>query len=164
MIKSTVLNPANTTALASPFGRLGESENHTGGSRRLFAYFLAGEKVWLPSLPCCGARHLPASTALLGICRPRPLALLPFSAAGSGRIAPRRRFVCILSRTLRDKIKVRLGRALAANSPPGCWNLFSNLRGCKKSRCQKASALFGDPPEIRTPDPLLKRQLLCQLS
>ena len=24
--------------------------------------------------------------------------------------------------------------------------------------------LFGDPPEIRTPDPLLKRQLLCQLS
>ena len=23
---------------------------------------------------CCGARHLPASTALLGICRPRPLA------------------------------------------------------------------------------------------
>ena len=47
---------------------------------------------------------------------------------------PRRRFVCILSRNLRDKIKVRLGRALAANSPPGCWNLFSNLRGCKKSR------------------------------
>ena len=24
--------------------------------------------------------------------------------------------------------------------------------------------LFGDPLEIRTPDPLLKRQLLCQLS
>ncbi len=24
--------------------------------------------------------------------------------------------------------------------------------------------VFGDPPEIRTPDPLLKRQLLCQLS
>jgi len=23
---------------------------------------------------------------------------------------------------------------------------------------------FGDPLEIRTPDPLLKRQLLCQLS
>ena len=32
--------------LRSPVGRLGESENHTGGSRRLFAYFLAGEKVW----------------------------------------------------------------------------------------------------------------------
>ena len=25
-------------------------------------------------------------------------------------------------------------------------------------------ASLGDPPEIRTPDPLLKRQLLCQLS
>ena len=25
-------------------------------------------------------------------------------------------------------------------------------------------SLFGDPPGIRTPDPLLKRQLLCQLS
>ena len=25
-------------------------------------------------------------------------------------------------------------------------------------------ASFGDPLEIRTPDPLLKRQLLCQLS
>ena len=25
-------------------------------------------------------------------------------------------------------------------------------------------ASFGDPPGIRTPDPLLKRQLLCQLS
>ena len=24
--------------------------------------------------------------------------------------------------------------------------------------------VFGDPPEIRTPDPLLKRQLLCRLS
>jgi len=31
--------------VAPPFGRLGESENHTGGSRRFFAYFLTGEKV-----------------------------------------------------------------------------------------------------------------------
>ena len=30
--------------------------------------------------PCCGARHLPASTALLGICRPRPLAQVAVSA------------------------------------------------------------------------------------
>ena len=28
----------------------------------------------------------------------------------------------------------------------------------------KMSGFFGDPPEIRTPDPLLKRQLLCLLS
>ena len=28
----------------------------------------------------------------------------------------------------------------------------------------KFQGIFGDPPEIRTPDPLLKRQLLCQLS
>ena len=28
-----------------PLGPSGESENHTGGSRRLFAYFLVGEKV-----------------------------------------------------------------------------------------------------------------------
>ena len=28
----------------------------------------------------------------------------------------------------------------------------------------KPSFLFGDPLGIRTPDPLLKRQLLCQLS
>ena len=29
-----------------PLWSSGESENHTKGSRRLFAYFLAGEKVW----------------------------------------------------------------------------------------------------------------------
>ena len=34
----------------------------------------------------------------------------------------------------------------------------------KKPRCQKASGFFGDPLEIRTPDPLLKRQLLYRLS
>ena len=28
-----------------PFGPSGESEDHTEGSRRLFAYFLVGEKV-----------------------------------------------------------------------------------------------------------------------
>ncbi len=26
------------------------------------------------------------------------------------------------------------------------------------------SFLFGDPPETRTPDPLIKSQMLCQLS
>ena len=36
----------------------------------------------------------------------------------------------------------------------------------KKPQSQYGSAvsLFGDPAGIRTPDPLLKRQLLCQLS
>ena len=37
---------------------------------------------------CCGARHLPASTSLLGVCRPRPLAPLAVSATGSARVAP----------------------------------------------------------------------------
>ena len=32
------------------------------------------------ALSCCGARHLPASTALLGICRPQPLAQVASSA------------------------------------------------------------------------------------
>ena len=38
--------------------------------------------------PCCGARHLPASTALLGICRPRPLARVAPPATGGAPIAP----------------------------------------------------------------------------
>ena len=38
--------------------------------------------------PCCGARHLPASTALLGICRPLPLALVAPPATGGAPIAP----------------------------------------------------------------------------
>ena len=38
--------------------------------------------------PCCGARHLPASTVLLGICRPRPLAQVASPATGSAPIAP----------------------------------------------------------------------------
>ena len=40
---------------------------------------------------CCGARHLPASTALLGICRPQPLAQVAVSATGGAPIAPHRR-------------------------------------------------------------------------
>ena len=34
----------------------------------------------------------------------------------------------------------------------------------KKANTQMGIGFFGDPPGIRTPDPLLKRQLLCQLS
>ena len=46
--------------------------------------------VRLEPTPCCGARHLPASTALLGICRPRPLAQVASSATGGAPIAPLR--------------------------------------------------------------------------
>ena len=46
-------------------------------------------KVVYPSNnSCCGARHLPASTALLGICRPRPLAQVAPPATGGAPIAP----------------------------------------------------------------------------
>ena len=40
---------------------------------------------------CCGARHLPASAGLLGICRPLPLARLLPPATGGSRLAPHRR-------------------------------------------------------------------------
>ena len=36
--------------------------------------------------------------------------------------------------------------------------------GSKKANTHMGVGFFGDPPGIRTPDPLLKRQLLCQLS
>lgn len=43
--------------------------------------------------------------------------------------------------------------------------LLLHLAQIHSSRCAGfVFASFGDPPEIRTPDPLLKRQLLCQLS
>ena len=34
----------------------------------------------------------------------------------------------------------------------------------KKDTCKASVLLFGDPSEARTPDTLLKRQVLCQLS
>lgn len=37
-------------------------------------------------------------------------------------------------------------------------------RNPKRRTAQKAVLLFGDPSEIRTPDTLLKRQVLCRLS
>ena len=42
-------------------------------------------------LSCCGVRHLPASSVLLGSCRPRPLAQVAYSATGGAPIAPPRR-------------------------------------------------------------------------
>ncbi len=38
------------------------------------------------------------------------------------------------------------------------------LRAKHKGRLSEAAFVFGDPAGIRTPDPLLKRQLLCLLS
>ncbi|MBR5022538.1 MAG: hypothetical protein IKY18_04995 [Oscillospiraceae bacterium] len=51
---------------------------------------LAKRKVRL-GLSCCGVRHLPVSTVLLGRCRPRPLAQVACSATGGAPIAPPRR-------------------------------------------------------------------------
>jgi len=49
---------------------------------------------------CCGARHLPASSALLGICRPLPLAQVAPPATGGAPFAPLRepgdRFECCI--------------------------------------------------------------------
>ena len=41
---------------------------------------------------------------------------------------------------------------------------LSNPSDGKKADTRMGICFFGDPPGIRTPDPLLKRQLLCQLS
>ena len=41
-------------------------------------------------VPCCGARHLPAVTKHLGICRPLPLARVVYPATGSTPLAPHR--------------------------------------------------------------------------
>ena len=44
------------------------------GSSDFFGNDDSPQVIYSSDNPCCGARHLPASTALLGICRPRPLA------------------------------------------------------------------------------------------
>ncbi len=44
-------------------------------------------------------------------------------------------------------------------------SLYGNVRKQKKPLNRIDSGLFcGDPPEIRTPDTLIKSQVLCQLS
>jgi len=53
---------------------------------RLLSYYTIF--LYSSNNPCCGARHLPASTALLGICRPRPLAQVAPPATGGAPIAP----------------------------------------------------------------------------
>ena len=53
----------------------------------------------------------------------------------------------------------------ASDSPPDCRIfIFESPGKCKKRKTPMHLPLFGDPPGIRTPDPLLKRQLLCRLS
>ena len=46
----------------------------------------------------------------------------------------------------------------------GLLNLIVRIPDGKKTTAQLGYGFFGDPPGIRTPDPLLKRQLLCRLS
>ena len=77
------------------------------------------------------------------------------------------RFVCIFFRK-RKKIMVATSVCTGgSNSPPDCciYIIRISIVPHKKARIPEwVSVLIGDPLEIRTPDPLLKRQLLCQLS
>ena len=76
----------------------------------------------------------------------------------------RRGFVCIFFRYGGRKLWSGSDEASPAALIRAAFN-FSNPRGeIKKADTPKGICFFGDPPGIRTPDPLLKRQLLCQLS
>ena len=79
------------------------------------------------------------SSALQGIFRiPRPSQI---------NLARQKGLVCVLL----CKTKVRLGQALAGNAHPRCIESFSSICPAKK---------FGTPEGTRTPDLLLRRQLL----
>ena len=63
--------------------------------------------------------------------------------------------------------RVRSHSRRAGNEEPstGRFHLFFRISyGRKKADTHLGICFFGDPPEIRTPDPLLKRQLLYRLS
>ena len=116
------------------------------------------------TVSCCGARKNLRAYASPRFFRPLPLAHLASSATGSARLAPpletRLHYLCYAK-----IIKVRLGQALAANSPPDCRiQFFESPREAKKQIPHRGICFFGDPLETRTPDPLLKRQLLYRLS
>ena len=51
----------------------------------------------------------------------------------------------------------------SGNTPPGCCIYIFESPAVQKKDTPKG-VFFGDPPETRTPDPLLKRQLLYRLS
>ena len=78
-----------------------------------------------------------------------------------------RRFAAFLpAAEINDATSFRTG---CPKSPPETWILSSNLRYqfIKKDVLFRGHRFFincGDPPEIRTPDTLLKRQVLCRLS
>ncbi len=62
------------------------------------------------------------------------------------------------------KIEVAMGYYPSPNKPSGVLDLILRIPNAKKQIPQMGICFFGDSLEIRTPDPLLKRQLLCQLS
>ena len=64
---------------------IGRTGNRTRVNYGVVAVETGGKQV-----PCCGARHLPAVTKHLGICRPLPLAQVVYSATGSTPLAPHR--------------------------------------------------------------------------
>ena len=66
----------------------GGSFSNLEGSSDFFGNHNTPQIVHSSDNPCCGARHLPASTALLGICRPLPLAQVAPPATGGAPIAP----------------------------------------------------------------------------
>ena len=78
----------------------------------------------------------------------------------------RRRFVCIFALVGQKLRKPPVFELVAATCHRQvAIRLFeSPASQAKKPIPQWGIGFFGDPPEIRTPDPLLKRQLLCQLS
>ena len=67
----------------------------------------------------------------------------------------------VVLETRRTPKPARLGRRL---NEPFCKQKGSNHENHKKHGNQKVAVFFGDPSEIRTPDPLIKSQMLCQLS
>ena len=62
------------------------------------------------------------------------------------------------------QIVVPLRRVAAGGAHPHRIYIIRISIDTKKRATRMGGSFFGDPLEIRTPDPLLKRQLLCQLS
>ena len=117
-------------------------------------------------MSCCGARHLPAAAKRHGICRPLPLAHLASSATGGARIAPHRHVFLTAFRITHSISGWIMGCV--------CIFAFGENKSFARSspREQRAPALplivrvhgrtqrNGTPEGTRTPDLLLRRQLL----
>ena len=66
---------------------------------------------------------------------------------------------------LRHRVRSWHRRADAKEQSTGLFHLNFRISACiKKEISPRGYLFFGDPLEIRTPDPLLKRQLLYRLS